>query len=54
MKNIDNLIEPFYSELESKRKSMNWLIRGLGRTGLNLSDIKFIDWGWVREYYNVN
>jgi hypothetical protein len=40
-------------ELEGFRKTMKWLIAGLGVHGLKLSDVHTIDWQWVCENYNV-
>jgi hypothetical protein len=47
LKEIDDKLEDF-------RKTMKWLIAGMGVHGLKLSDIHTIDWEWVCENYNVS
>jgi hypothetical protein len=46
-------ISKHIEDLENLRKTMNWLISGLGRHGLQISDVKHINWQWVCENYNV-
>jgi len=40
-------------QLDDLEKKMHWLIDGLGKTGLKISDCSFITWEWVIENYNV-
>lgn len=41
-------------KLDDLKMTMGWLIKGIGIHGLKISDIKYIDWDWVCENYNVD
>ncbi len=40
-------------ELDDLQKTLNWVIDGLGKTGLKISDVSIINWKWIKDNYNV-
>jgi hypothetical protein len=46
-------VQPYIDELEDFKKTLNWVLSGLGKTGLKISDVKYIDTKWVEKHYNT-
>jgi hypothetical protein len=56
LKDTRNMFElpHIQKKIKDLQLTMTWLIKGAGRHGLKVSDVKHIDWNWIKNNYNVD